>query len=382
MTTRTNVTLMTPDASLAASVATALQTNGHVLSGPTVRDLRELPVQLGRAPVPIVLIDLDPQPQQVLPHLERMVARFPATRFVALASSIGNDLLLEAMQTGVRRVVAKQAMASELGGVLDRLTAADTSDVTPRGRVITLLSASGGCGATTLAVNLAQELALKANQPTLLCDLDCAYGAVASYLGLSPRYAIDHVLNYAGAVDGNLIRSTATVHSDRIHVLASPCSTNFAQSEALNFNQLELALDGARRSYGNTVIDAPRVPLAVAAALASVSAATLLVLQLTVKDLRTGKAMIDALRERGVQAESIVPVANRYVKRQLISLDEAAKALGGIEVLPVRNDYSPAIQGLNFGQPLSEAGPRSYLRRDLQDLLGKLESRNAMTASV
>ena len=68
---RINITLMTPDGSVAAAVASALQSNGHVLTAPTVRDLRELPVQLGRAPVPVVLVDLDPHPQQVLPQRER-----------------------------------------------------------------------------------------------------------------------------------------------------------------------------------------------------------------------------------------------------------------------------------------------------------------------
>src|SRR5688500_16569460 len=126
MNARTNVTLMTPDPSVATAVAAALQSNGHVITSPTHRDLRELSAQLGKTPVPIALIDLDPNPQEMLPHLERIISRFPATRFVALSTTLGSDLLLESMQTGVRRVVVKQMIGAELGGVLDRLTAADS----------------------------------------------------------------------------------------------------------------------------------------------------------------------------------------------------------------------------------------------------------------
>ena len=374
MSARTNVTLMTPDGSLASAVSAALQVNGHVLAGPAVRDLRDLTAQLGRAPTPIVLIDLDPQPQQVLPHLERIVARFPATRFVALASAVGNELLLEAMQTGVRRVVAKPTLASDLPGVLDRLTPSGGDEGAASGEVITVLSASGGCGATMLTVNLAEELALKHKQPTLVLDLDNAYGAVSSYLGLSPRYAVDHVLHYTGAIDDSLLRSTATVHNERVHVLASPSSIG-APETTLNYERLEQAVESGRRAYGVTVIDAPRVRHDIAARLASLSAFTLLVLQLTVKDLRTARAMLDALRDRGVETSNVIPIANRYVKRQVISLEEASKALGGSQVLPVRNDYSTAIQGLNFGQLLSECGPRSTLRRDIHDLMTKLEAK-------
>ncbi len=379
MNARINITLMTPDASLASAVSTALHANGHVVAGPPVRDLRDLAPQLGRAPVPICLIDLDPAPHQVLPQLERIIARYPATRFVALSSTVGNDLLLEAMQSGVRRVVMKQTMSADLPGVLDRLSAPDLQ-AGSTGEVVTVLSASGGCGATTIAVNLAEEVAQKKKQPTLLCDLDCAYGAVASYLGLNPRYGADHVLHYGGDIDAQLIRSTASVHNDRIHVLASPASTNLAAAEPLRFDRLEHVLDSARRAYGLTIIDAPRLVLDTTAALIAGSTTTLLVFQLTVKDLRSARSILDALRDKGADTTSIIPIANRYVKRQVISLEEANKALGGVDVLPVRNDYAPAIHGLNFGQTLSEAGPRSSIRRDIQDLVTKLESRTRVSA--
>ena len=380
MSSRVNVTLMSPDPTVATAVTAALQANGHVLAGPAVRDLRDLAAQLTRTPVSIVLIDLDPQPQQVLPHLERIIARFPTTRFIALSNALGNELLLEAMQSGVRRVVVKQGMSTDLPSILDRLTTAEAG-AGPVGEMITVLSASGGCGATTLAVNLAEEIALKRKQPTLLCDLDCAYGAVASYLGLTPRYAIDHVLDYSGDIDSQLIRTTTTVHNDRIHVLASPANTNGGGAAApVRFERLEQTVDSARRAYGVTIVDAPRLPLDITATLAAASACTLLVLQLTVKDLRTARATLDALAGRGVSTGTIIPVANRYVKRQLISLEEGNKALGGVEIVPIRNDYASAIHGWNFGQVLSEGGPRSNLRRDLQELLTKLEARTPASA--
>jgi pilus assembly protein CpaE len=367
---------MTADPSLATAVESALKSNGHVLAGPAVRDVRDLPAQLGRAPTPIVLIDLDPSPQQVLPHLERVAARFPSTRFVALSTTLESNLLLEAMQSGMRRVVAKQTLGADLPGILDRLTAAEGGHAAAaHGQVVTVLSASGGCGATTIAVNLADELAVEKKQPTLLCDLDCHYGAVAGYLGLHPRYAADHVLNYPGPIDGQLIHSTSTVHNDRLHVLASPASTNIGHGEPLNFDRLAGALESARQAYAITVLDAPRLPLDVAATLAAGSNCTLLVFQLTVKDLRTARAMLDALIQRGVDTTAIFPIANRFAKRQMIGLDEARKALGGAAVIPVRNDYAAAIEGLNYGQPLSQASPRSNLRKDLQELLAKLREK-------
>ena len=48
----------------------------------------------------------------------------------------------------------------------------------------------------------------------------------------------------------------------------------------------------------------------------------------------------------------------------MVSLDDAAAVLGN-RVERLQNDYKAASAALNFGQPLAEAAPRSYLRRDI-----------------
>jgi len=35
----------------------------------------------------------------------------------------------------------------------------------------------------------------------------------------------------------------------------------------------------------------------------------------------------------------------------------------------LRNDYSAALEGINYGKSLAQASPKSPLRRDLLDLL-------------
>lgn len=351
-----------------------------MLAPQRVRDSRELLTELGRTAASIVVVDLDPQPRLVLGELERIVAQFPLTRFVALATALESELLLEAMQAGVRRVLAKDKLRADLPAILDRLSAtgvAAAATVAPgrQGKLLTVLSASGGCGATTLAVNLAEELALQQKEPSLLIDLDRAYGAVSTYLGIEPPYAMDHVLDYGGTIDPNLISSTAAAHpAGRLHVLASPASTHFSDPAPVKFERLEQMVSAARQAYASVVIDAPRVSIDVAARLVRASTQAFLVLQLTVKDIRTARSMMDALGQRDVPQTGVLPLANRYARRQMIGLDEAAKVLGVSPVL-VHNDYAAAIQGLNFGRPLADGSPRSVIRRDLQGLLATVAAR-------
>jgi pilus assembly protein CpaE len=374
MTGQGNVLLMTPNPPLISAVDQALHGSGYLLDRSKYPAIHDLLAQLSRRAPALVLVDLDPRPQDVLPHLEKLIARFTATRFIALAETVDSELLMEAMSAGLRRVVTKRTLEAELREALKRLTAQVTESAGAKGDVVTILSASGGCGATTIAINLAEEWASKnQGKPTLLIDMDSAYGAMATYLGLEPQYGIDQLLGYSGPIDSELLRTTTTACGESMHMLASPVSIRFARPEPLNLSRMDEALRCARHAYRQTIIDAPRVSMEAASILAAASDLTLLVFQLTVKDVRTARSMIEALGEWGVARSSILPVANRHAKRQMITLDDAQKALGGMDLASIRNDYTATITGLNYGQTLSQAAPRSVLRKDLQDLLAQVQ---------
>src|ERR1035437_3616809 len=125
-------------------------------------------------------------------HLEPIVKRFPDTRFVLLAAELQPALLLEAMQVGARHFMLKRAISADLSNALHRLCPSSNAD--HGGRVITILSAGGGCGATTVAVNLANELQLHTSESALIVDLDCAYATVPSYLGLQGKFGLMDLL--------------------------------------------------------------------------------------------------------------------------------------------------------------------------------------------
>ena len=375
---KASVLLMTTDSAVAADVGKALQVNGHALTSVTARDPRELALVLARDAAPVVLVDLDPQPRQVLAEVARIAERFPATRFVALTSTPPADILLDAMEAGVRRVVTKQDVRSELQTVLNRITpTVAAGDGGRRGRVITILSAGGGCGATTVAANLAHELGgIREGEPALLVDLDLNYGALSLYFGVEPLYAIDHLMAGDRMLDVELIRSTASAVSPRLHLLASTASTSFSRPAPVDLTRVGAVLEYAGRAYQNTVVDAPRVSMDVAAALAAESSDVLLLFQLTVKNIRIARAMVDALDERGVPRGHLVPVANRVARGAAVTPADAGQVLGA-PVRTLRNDYASAIEGFNFGKPLAETTPKSILRRDLQELMASLTAPRA-----
>ncbi len=377
------VLLVTNEPETATAVSAALESNGHFAPEGVCKNLQELVAALERAPARGVVVDLDPAPTQVLAGLDPIIARFRDARFIVVSKTQHNGLVLEAMQIGARCFLLKKSIATDLPDVLLRLTSNGSAEAVGQGAVITVLSAGGGCGATTIAVNLANELQLTSSESALLIDLDCCYGTMASFLGLDGKYGLANVLSDRDRIDPHLIRTTALVYSKNLQVLISPATTNLTEPPTLAYHHLGRALEVCKRTYGHTVIDAPRVPIDVATTLAGASQATLLVFQLTVKDIRVAKCMLSALTERGVSADRILPLVNRYRKRsRMITLEEAQKALGGISLGRVSNDFPSAMQAANYGHPLAQATPRSALRRDLRELAVKVFQAHVQRANV
>lgn len=365
------VLLVSDEHDTVSAVADALLTNGEFGARRTCRNLQQLTARLELGGTAAVLVDIDRQPERTLADLEPIVSRFPEARFVVLSRERADNRMIQAMQAGARHYLVKQSIREELANVLHRLV--HPGPVRRCGwPMITVLSASGGCGATTLATNLAKELHLLSGEATLLVDMDCYYGGVATYLGLEGQYGLGDVLGHPAAIDGDLIRTSSVPCGKGMRALLSPASTNFRASAALPTDRLREAIEAISAAGACAVFDAPRLGSAVESLLARSSRVTLLVFQLCVKDIRVAKVMRSALLESGVEPGRLVLVANRFRNRHsMVSVDDAIAVLGS-RIECVQNDYKAASRAMTFGQSLADAAPRSGLRRDIVRLAERI----------
>lgn len=368
------VLLVSEDRALEDAVAKALEGHDQLALAGVCRSVANVADSLGALTVSGVVVDLEPQPEQTLAKLDSLTPGFPGICFVVLADSAGQDLIVRAMEAGARYFLLKESVEDKLASVLEKLIlSAVPAAAGEEGRIISIFSAGGGCGATTLAVNLANELTLLTSKAVLLVDMDCAYGSVAAYLGLEGQHGLADVLNREGIIDTELVQSCALTHSKELHALLSPVSTDLALASEVGYERLDEALATFISAYAFTVIDAPRIPINVAARLARASASALLVLEQNVMHVRMAKAMLNKFAQLGAQSNRIIPTVTRYRKGTCtISFDQCKTALGHVAIEVVSDDYPSAIRAINYGQPLAKVAPRSLLRKEVCNLARKM----------
>ena len=346
-----------------------------------LQDWSELEGSIARRPASLVLVDLGAGSESFA-RFEPLIRRARQTAFVFVCDDLHVDLVLKAMQIGARHCLMRKKLSAELPPLLARLREdGNPAPSAAEGQIITVLGAGGGCGATTVAINLAEELRLLSDGEALLVDLDRFTGAMATYLGTQCEYGIADVLGCRRTIDAHFVRSSATPCGEGLHLLGSPASVDFGGRAELPLENLGHVLPACGAAFRWTVIDAPRCGIDATVQLAQSSALTIVLFQLSVVDVRITRSLVTALIDRGIARECIRPIANRYHKgRALVTLDDADAALEGVEIGRLPNDYDSAIRALDLGQPLASVAPRSPLRKGIRDLAVQITSRESATA--
>src|SRR5690606_25380990 len=175
----------------------------------------------------VVLMDIN------LPQLDgisatQAIRKECGSQVIVISVEGDPEYFRRAMQAGACDYLVKPFSSQDL--VQSVRTAAARVPVQPKGaakrrkgRIITVFSAKGGAGKSTVAVNLAVALARRAETRVALVDLDLELGSLAAMLQVKPRASIVDLCRLPGELDVRKVEAALT-RSDAtdIWLLAAP----------------------------------------------------------------------------------------------------------------------------------------------------------------
>lgn len=259
----------------------------------------------------------------------------PDVGIVLLRDELSAEVLTEALRAGVREVVPvgeATALADavrrsdELSQAIVRRAHDGDGDAAPRGQVITVFSAKGGCGKTTMATNIAAALADGGRRNVCIVDLDLAFGDVAIALQLFPNRTIaDAVPMGVADLDFEGVQSLLTPHSPGLTTLVAPLDPGAAETipAALVTRILELLRD--RFEY--VVVDTPPAFDDQVLAAFDLSDAIVLLATLDIPALKNLKLTLETLDLLNYPRERWNIVLNRSDSKVGLAISEVEKTL-------------------------------------------------------
>ena len=166
------------------------------------------------------------------------LAKSKGINIILIAEDVTPASLHQLLRKGADEFVPYPLPERELQSAIERLkkgneAAAQAAHATPQlkagaskeGALLVVHGLAGGCGATTLAVNLAWELAnVQKEEPPSVCliDLDLQYGSVSTYLDLPRREVVFEMLSDTENLDDEIFGQALLSFEDRMQVLTAP----------------------------------------------------------------------------------------------------------------------------------------------------------------
>lgn len=237
-----------------------------------------------------------------------------------------------------------------------------------RGRIISVVSAKGGVGKTTVASNIAVGLAKAEPGSTVLVDLDVQFGDVATALNITPQHTLADAVHVPAGSDTMVLKTFLTLHVTGLYAICG--AETPAAADAVTGDDVARLLTTLAGEFRYVVVDtAPGLSEHTLAAL-DVTTDPVLLTSMDVpgvRGLRKELQMLDAL---GMFPDERFVVLNFGDKRAGMSLADVEATLGtdvGL-VLPRSKAVPPSV---NLGVPLLQSGVRDPMTKKLRELVGR-----------
>ncbi len=231
------------------------------------------------------------------------------------------------------------------------------------GTVYTIASASGGCGKTFYATNLAWFLHQHTGESVCIVDLDLQFGEVTTALRLRPKYTIFDALQREDADESDLqahIEEYTVVHETGIHVLAAPREPS--EADRITPPDVTRIVEAVRNRFRYVIVDTP--PALAETVLAAFDLSDLLYVMATLDlpSVRNMSVFLSTLERLKIETSDLRLVLNKAEDDVGIDIDQVTKLFpqGFESILPYAKEVSRSI---NLGMPVMAASPDAEITR-------------------
>jgi pilus assembly protein CpaE len=297
----------------------------------------------------VVIVDIPADnPSMALRTLELFRQELPDTALFAVGSLGQPQVIVQAMRCGAREYIERPTTTTDLLEAFVRLTAAQRKvhHESARGKVFTVVNAKGGCGATTVAVNLALALQ-SAHGNVALVDV-APLGHDALHMNLKPLFSMADAIRNLHRLDSSLLESFMTRHSGGLQLLAGATTPAAVEPSTAEFARL---FDMLASHFRYVVVDVSSRLDSTTRLASNLSEIVLLVAHADVASLWSAARVQQYVGETGAR-ERVRLVLNRFRKIPGFS-EEDAEAAAGIKLLwKIPNQYFAVSSAIDRGTPL------------------------------
>lgn len=353
-----------------------------------------------------VAVAVDAQDESDLTRISGIIttAKEKGVKIILIAEEVSPIALHQLLKLGADDFVPYPLPENALHEAIERLhrapppeAVAEPAAVTPSfkpkgdrdGVILPVHGLAGGTGATTLAVNLAWELAtIQKDNPPRVCllDFDFQYGSISTYLDLPRREAVYEMLSDTASVDNVSFLQALLTFNDKLHVMTAP--SEMLPLDIVTSEDINRVLDVARANFDFVVVDMPSTVVQWTEAVLNQAHLYFATMELDMRSAQNALRMIRALKAEELPFEKLRYALNRAPKFTDLSGKSRAKRLAeSLDItieLQLPDGSKQVTQSNDHGMPLAETAAKNPLRKEIAKLAKSIYdlSKSAETAGA
>jgi pilus assembly protein CpaE len=268
-----------------------------------------------------------------------------------------NDVVLyrELLRRGISEYLISPVGALDIVRSICALYSAP--DAKPIGRIIAVIGAKGGVGASTVAHNVAWAMARDLQLATVVADLDLAFGTAGLDFNQDPPQGVADAVFSPDRVDTAFVDRLLSKCTDHLSLLAAPATLDRVYD--FGNEAFDSICDSLRATVPCTVLDTPHQWNGWSKRVLISADDVLIVAGPDLANLRNAKNFLDLLRAARPNDRRPFYCLNQIgiPKRPEINANEFAKALGHEPAVIIPFDPQTFGTAANNGQMIAELSP-------------------------
>jgi len=297
-------------------------------------------------------------------HLARVL---PDASIVVTGPTQSAQLVIQVMRAGAADYVARPVKPEDLRAAVEKVVRSRPALGAEQrsGRVISVFSAKGGAGVTTVATNLSVCCAKQSSGRAVLVDLDARQADVATFLNLRPQYSVVDAFENIGRMDEAFLKRLLTECANGLWVLPGPAAMNRVK---LRPEQVQAGIEILRTYFDRAILDLPHDTDEPTVAALEVSDIVFFLVRQNVSALRLGAAAVKTFRRFGIDLKKLRLVVVGERSREDVTFKQIREMFEMPVHWKIPSDEEAVVSAINHGEPLVTGLPRSRIAKSLRQL--------------
>ena len=313
---------------------------------------------------PIVIMDISEEFAELNDIADNI--KLCTSKIIITSLDYSTNTIIKALRLGAKEFLPKPILKDDLIRVLTMLNSVSAENDSSQSKIISVYSNKGGIGKTTIAVNLAAELARVTKDKVALIDLNLQLGDISTFLNLNPPFDVNYVMRkLVDKSEDILIKGFEKYKDTSLYILADP--SYIEQSESITPAMVTTLFAALKKIFSYIVIDMSSSIDSISLKILDSSDWILFTTIVNIPAIRNAQRCLNLFRSRKYPKDKVKIIINRYMDNDEINLEDIENTLGETIYWKIPNNYFTIMEAINKGETITEINAKSNIGNNFRD---------------